>query len=208
MNLLGTSELKIPGVKVLKIEKFKDDRGYFFESFRMSDVRKIAGFVDFNFKQSNESYSKKDVMRGMHFQWNPPMGKLVRTIRGHMVDIALDVRRYSPTYGKVIFYDMPDNKDSNFCEWIWLPPGLAHGNFFLEDTLIEYFCTNQYNPESEICISPLLNDVDFKLAYKPLVQVFTKLKDNAIISQKDRNGISLGEWGKDPNSNKLMYGII
>lgn len=208
MNLLDTLELKIPGLKVLRIEKFKDDRGYFFESFRMSDVRKIAGFEDFNFKQSNESYSKKDVMRGLHFQWDPPIGKLVRTIRGHMVDIALDIRKDSRTHGKVIFYDMPDNKDSNFCEWIWVPPGFAHGNFFLKETIIEYFCSGIYNPAGEVCISPLSDDLDFSLANRPLVNLFNKTRAKAIISEKDKGGISLTDWAKNPNSDKLIYGEI
>ena len=107
--------------------------------------------------QANQSLSEKGVMRGMHFQWNPYMGKLVRTISGHMVDMVLDIRIDSPTFGKMIAYDMPASDENDYDEWIWVPPGFAHGNFFSEKTIIEYMCTGQYSPGCEACISPFSN---------------------------------------------------
>lgn len=206
VKILDVKELSLPGLKVLKFAKFKDERGYFCESFRMADVNKIEGFKNFNFQQSNESFSKKNVIRGLHFQWSPKMGKLIRTVSGHMVDIALDIRRGSPTFGKVIFFNMQQKASDDFGQWIWLPPGLAHGNFFLEDTLIEYFCTGQYNPDSERGISVFSKDLDFSLTDKYLMNEFKKIKrTGAVVSDKDRGGIGLADWQKDPNFSKFTY---
>src|SRR5690606_8308158 len=90
------------------------------------------------FVQVNESYSRPGTVRGLHFQWNPYMGKLVRTVYGRMVDIALDIRKGSPTFGKALLYDMPSQPDQDYAEWIWIPPGFAHGNYFTAETVIEY----------------------------------------------------------------------
>ncbi|MEK7581000.1 MAG: dTDP-4-dehydrorhamnose 3,5-epimerase family protein [Patescibacteria group bacterium] len=206
MKIFERVDLALDGLQVVKFAKFKDERGYFCESFKLSDFKTIDGFKDFEFMQSNESYSKKNVIRGLHFQWNPRMGKLVRTISGHMVDIALDIRKDSPTFGKAILYDMPQNIKDGEGQWIWLPPGFAHGNFFLEDTLIEYFCTGSYNPECERGISAFSSDIDFSLADKDLKNKFDEIKNKgAIVSYKDINGISLSAWKKDLNFPVFAY---
>lgn len=195
MKILNIRNLAIGDLKVVRFEKFSDSRGYFCETSRVDEIKKIKGFEGFSFQQSNESFSKKNVVRGLHFQWNPFMGKLVRTIKGHMVDIALDIRKSSSTFGKVVLYDMPENKE--YGEWIWLPPGFAHGNFFLEDTIIEYFCTGSYNPESEACIYVFSGDLDLSLSESPLISSLDKLKNEEhIISEKDKNGFSLAQWQK------------
>ena len=158
MKIILVKSLSIPDIKVIRFARFCDHRGYFTESLRKSDIFNHPG-TDFlkniEFVQSNESYSKATTIRGMHFQWNPIMGKLVRTLYGHMIDLFLDIRLDSPTYGKIYAYDMPANQDNDFNEWIWIPPGFAHGNVFLENTLIEYFCSGEYSPGCEASISPL-----------------------------------------------------
>jgi len=206
MQILDITNLAIDGLKVVKFAKFKDERGHFCESFRLSEFKVIDCFKDFDFVQANESYSKKNVIRGLHFQWNPGMGKLVRTISGHMVDIALDVRKDSPTFGKAIFYDMPQNMMDDEGQWIWLPPGFAHGNFFLEDTTIEYFCTGSYNPDCERGISVFSKNIDFSIADKELLETFEGIKNkDAIVSDKDKDGISLSDWQDDVNFPVFTY---
>ena len=91
------------------------------------------------------------------------MGKLVRTIRGHMIDVVLDIRKGSPTYGKIIAHDMPVQGDEDYAEWIWVPPGFAHGNTFPADTVIEYLCSGEYSPGNEAGISPVADDLDWSL---------------------------------------------
>ena len=139
MKILEVKNLAIEDVKVIKYARFSDHRGYFTETFRKSDFQKLNIFKNVEFIQSNESYSKKGVIRGLHFQWNPYMGKLIRTLRGRMVDMVMDIRKGSKTFGKIIAYDMPADTESDFGEWIWVPVGFAHGNFFPEDSQIEYY---------------------------------------------------------------------
>jgi dTDP-4-dehydrorhamnose 3,5-epimerase len=109
MKLLSVDPLAIDGIKVIKFARFTDMRGYFAEHYRRSDFLKHAGFeatTDILFVQCNESFSRKSTIRGLHFQWNPYMGKLVRTLSGRMIDIVLDIRKGSPTFGKALLYDM------------------------------------------------------------------------------------------------------
>lgn len=204
MKILEVKSLVIPDVKVIRFGKFPDERGYFTEPFRSSDLRKVI--PDFSIQQVNESYSKKNTVRGLHLQWNPYMGKLVRTVRGHMVDMFLDLRKGSPTFGKAAAYDMPTDPSKEYNEWIWLPIGFAHGNFYMEDTTIEYFCTSEYSPGNEAGISPLSSDIDWSLCDPSLK---TKLdgivKVGALISEKDKQGLTVKEWNGDPRSNNFVY---
>ena len=143
MKILDVFELAIPEVKVIRFARFPDNRGYFSEQYRFSDFE-TGDAVPFmrgvRFLQANESYSRAGTVRGLHFQWNPYMGKLVRTIRGHMIDVALDVRKGSPTYGKIVAHDMPVQGDEAYAEWIWLPPGFAHGFQTLTDDVELLYC--------------------------------------------------------------------
>src|SRR3989338_6935458 len=105
MKILEVKNLAIPEVKAIKFARFTDERGYFTETYRESDFKPVI--PSFKILQVNESHSQKGIIRGLHLQWNPYLGKLIRTIRGHMVDLVLDLRKNSPTYGKIIAYDMP-----------------------------------------------------------------------------------------------------
>jgi dTDP-4-dehydrorhamnose 3,5-epimerase len=209
MKILAVDQLKMPEIKIVRFARFRDQRGYFTEHFRQSDFRTnpLAPFMEgVEFVQSNESFSKAGTVRGLHFQWNPYMGKLVRTLYGHMMDLILDIRRGSPTFGKAIAYDMPSNKSEDFNEWIWIPPGFAHGNAFLEDTSIEYFCSGEYSPGHEAGISPLAKDIDWSLCDQNLRKTFHEIVSSTLlITDKDKNGLSVSSWEEDERSKNFVY---
>jgi dTDP-4-dehydrorhamnose 3,5-epimerase len=123
---------------------FNDDRGMFFESFNQKAFNDF-GILE-NFVQDNQSFSIKNVVRGLHFQ-NPPFaqGKLVRVISGSVVDVVVDIRRQSPTYGQHAKF-LLDEKLGNM---VYVPPGFAHGFVALEDSIFSYKCTNLYNKAAE-----------------------------------------------------------
>jgi len=210
MKIISVNSLAISDIKVVRFARFCDARGYFTESFRKSDFKGHPEMSFINgqeFVQVNESFSRAQVIRGLHFQWNPFMGKLVRTVRGRMVDIVLDIRKGSPTFGKGIFYNMPASLDADYNEWIWVPAGFAHGNFFTEESQIEYFCTGEYSQGCEAGISPLAADIDWSLADKSLKTEFDKIAETTtLITDKDRNGFSLDTWFKDERSDNFIYG--
>lgn len=208
MKDLKVKKLALPEVLAIEFGRYADNRGYFCETFKRSDFssNELKSFKKIEFVQANESFSKKGTIRGIHFQWNPFMGKLVRTIQGHMVDMVIDIRQGSPKYGKIIFHNMPSQPKKSGSEWIWVPPGFAHGNFFLKETTIEYYCTGEYNPECEVGISPLAPDIDWSLASPKLKKLFVKIrKTTKFISEKDKEGFSLEEWKNDPRSKNFLY---
>jgi dTDP-4-dehydrorhamnose 3,5-epimerase len=148
------------------------------------------------------------VVRGLHFQWNPYMGKLVRTVRGHMIDLVLDIRKGSQTCGQIIAHDMPSRENAKEGQWIYVPPGFAHGNFFPEDTIIEYFCTGEYSQGCEAVISPLDPELDWGKcppALRETVQDALR-GGNIIISEKDKNGLRLRDWMDDARSDNFVFG--
>jgi dTDP-4-dehydrorhamnose 3,5-epimerase len=209
MKILDVRELSLPGVLIIRFGRFSDMRGYFTETFRRSDLEtheECTAFRGVNFVQSNESFSRAGTVRGLHFQWNPVMGKLVRTIQGHMMDVVLDIRQGSPTYGRVVCYDMPSHPGNEFSEWIWVPPGFAHGNVFLMDTTIEYFCSGEYSPGCEASISPLSQDLDWSLCDPQLASVYKVIVPaTQLITEKDKLGLSLNQWTQDQRSENFVY---
>jgi len=212
MKIVEVKILSIEAVKIIRFARFCDHRGYFTEQYRKSDFEEHTA-VDFmqgiEFVQANESFSKKGTVRGLHFQWNPYMGKLVRTLSGGMVDMVLDIRKGSPTFGKIICYDMPAMPDRDHSEWIWVPPGFAHGNFFTENTMIEYFCTGEYSPGCEAGISPLAPDIDWSLCDPKLKKMFGQIAPYTnLITDKDRNGFSVSDWESDERSENFIYGKL
>jgi dTDP-4-dehydrorhamnose 3,5-epimerase len=209
MKILGVELLVLPEIKVIRFARFRDERGYFTEHFRKSDLQTnpLTPFMrGVEFVQTNESFSRAGTVRGLHFQWNPYMGKLVRTLHGHMVDLVLDIRKGSPNFGRAIAYDMPSSTDEDFNEWIWVPPGFAHGNVFLEDTSIEYFCSGEYSPGNEAGISPLADDIDWSLCDGGLRETFQDVASGSpLITDKDRNGLSVAAWEGDERSKNFTY---
>src|SRR4030042_5538909 len=120
------------------------------------------------------------------------MGKLIRTLSGGMTDMILDIRKGSPDFGKIIGYGMPAGPEADFAEWIWVPPGFAHGNFFSQATHIEYFCSAEYSPGCEAGISLLAGDIDWSLFEPALKEEFDGIVSGGpLMTEKDRNGHSL-----------------
>ena len=209
MKILEVRPLVFPEVKVIRFQRFKDERGYFSEIYRKDQFHShpdLSALKDSEFVQYNESYSRQNTIRGMHFQWDPQMGKLVRTLWGHMVDIVLDIRKGSPTFGKMIAYDMPFETESEFGEYIWVPKGFAHGNYYLTDTKITYFCTSSWNPSGEASISPMAPDIDWSLCDSTLKAQFDSIvQHNPLISGKDKDGFTVAQWSQNPNSEQFQY---
>ena len=169
MEVLTTD---IEGVYIIKPRVFGDARGYFFESYSKREFEEKVGKVDF--VQDNESMSKKGVMRGLHFQ-RPPFSqsKLVRCVKGRVLDVAVDIRKGSPTYGKHVAVELTEDNHLQF----FIPKGFAHGFVVLSDVAVfQYKCDNFYHPEADGGIS-ILDDslgIDWKISTQ-----------NAILSEKD-----------------------
>ena len=211
MNLLEIKDLRLPGIKVLRFGRYCDERGYFTETFRRSDLAACLGASSLGvepMRQSNENRSLAGVVRGLHFQWAPPMGKLVRTLSGRMVDLFLDIRRGSPTLGKIAAYALPADPDRDWDEWVWIPHGFAHGNYFTVNSSVEYFCTGEYGPGCEAGISPFSPDLDWSLCDPDLKEEFFTLEERTgglRLSDKDRGGFTLQAWLDDPRSAHFQY---
>ncbi len=150
-------KLDIEGLLLFRPEVFKDNRGHFFESWSKLTFNNLG--LDFDFVQDNQSLSSKGVLRGLHFQ-KPPFaqGKLVSVIRGSVLDVAVDIRKSSPTYGQYVAVELSDSNNISF----WIPPGFAHGFVALKDnTIFSYKCSEVYNKESEGSI--IWNDKDLNI---------------------------------------------
>lgn len=159
----------IEGLIEIKPRVFKDERGYFFESFR-KELFAENGITE-DFVQDNQSYSTKGVLRGLHLQRDPfAQGKLVRVIQGKVLDVAVDLRPGSPTFGKHETLVLDTIQNNMF----YVPPGFAHGFITLEDAIFSYKCTNNYNKASESGI--IWNDTDLSINWQ---------LENPIVSEKD-----------------------
>ena len=166
---------EIEGIISIFPKIFGDVRGYFLETFNEMKYQELIG-NNYKFVQDNVSKSSKGVLRGLHFQ-NPPFdqGKLVYVMQGQVIDVAVDIRKSSPTYGKHVKVIL-DSKTKN---QLWIPPGFAHGFCALEDeTVFCYKCTNFYAPEHEQAL--LWNDPD--------IQIDWDVK-NTIVSEKDKKAM-------------------
>lgn len=168
---MKTIPLEIPGLILLETPKFNDSRGYFFESFNLKNFEQKTGMKK-EFVQDNLSSSAKNVLRGLHLQIPPfSQAKLVRVLRGRVLDIVVDLRKNSPTYGKHYSVELSDENNLS----LYIPEGFAHGFTSLSDnTLFFYKCTNYYSKEHERTIqwndeilslnwgtnSPLVSDKD------------------------------------------------
>ncbi len=122
-----------------------------------------------------------------------------------MLDLILDIRKGSPTFGKIITYDLPALKE-DWDQWIWVPPGFAHGNLFARDTRIEYLCSGEYSAGCEAGISPLAEDIDWSLCEASARELFRRVASTtSLITDKDRNGLSVSAWERDERSNSFLY---
>lgn len=162
--------LEIPDVLLITPNIFEDERGFFMETYKLSEFKKLG--VEYNFVQENFAKSKKNVLRGLHYQLEPKsQGKLVRCVRGKVWDVAVDIRKGSPWYGKWVKVEMSE-ENKNI---LWVPRGFAHGYVSVEeDSEILYLTTEEYAPQFERGI--LWNDPTLKIDWGV---------DSPIVSQKD-----------------------
>lgn len=189
MNIIQTS---ISGVVIIEPHLFKDDRGYFFESFSERNFNTQVREV--KFVQDNESMSSYGVMRGLHFQ-RPPytQSKLVRCVKGAVLDVAVDIRKGSPTYGQHVAVELTEENHRQF----FVPRGFAHGFAVLSETAIfQYKCDNFYHPEADGGIS-ILDDslgIDWRIP-----------TDHAILSEKDTKHPLLKDFDSPFDFNVSLY---
>lgn len=161
---------KLKDCLVIEPSYFEDDRGFFFETFHSQRYQEIAN-IDFPFVQDNFSRSHKNVLRGLHYQINKPQGKIVRVVRGEVFDIAVDLRKDSPTFGQWESQILSENNKKQF----WIPPGFAHGFLVISDIAdLEYKCTDYYDSNDEGSI--IWNDPSLLIKWP---------NKNPIISEKD-----------------------
>jgi len=167
----------IPDVLLLTPRVFGDDRGFFFESYNQKTLADVAG-VTAPFVQDNHSRSSQNVLRGLHYQIRQPQGKLMRAIAGEIFDVAVDIRRSSPTFGRFTAQKLSaENK-----RMLWIPPGFAHGFLVLSESAeVLYKTTDYYAPDHERTL--LWNDPDLAIPWP--------LAGHPILSGKDKNGMPL-----------------
>ena len=171
MNIIST---KIEGVYLIKPKIFNDDRGSFFESFNMKVFQKETN-EKINFVQDNQSVSSKNILRGLHFQ-KPPhaQAKLVRVIKGCVLDVVVDLRKKSKTYGKYILEELSEYNNHQ----LYLPKGMAHGFLTLEDnTIFTYKCSEFYCKEAEDSI--IWNDSSIGIKWPDIIPLLSKKDLNA-----------------------------
>ena len=179
MNVINTD---IQGVVIVEPKVFGDHRGYFFESFSEKDFAEAVGEV--KFVQDNESKSSYGVLRGLHFQ-KPPhaQAKLVRVVKGHVLDIAVDLRKGSPTFGKHVAVELTEENHRQ----LFIPRGFAHGFVVLSDEAVfQYKCDNYYAPQSEGSV--LWNDPDIGIQWGIP-------SEDVMLSEKDANAPLLKDLG-------------
>jgi dTDP-4-dehydrorhamnose 3,5-epimerase len=173
----------LPGVVIVDTDFFRDDRGFFVETYHRARFAEQG--IGEEFVQDNHSRSKHRVLRGLHYQDSTaPMGKLVRCTEGVIFDVAVDLRRYGPTYGK--WFGIELNEDS--MRQLFVPSGFAHGFVTLSDfAQVQYKCTGYYTPSSEGTIR--WNDPDISIDW-PIT--------DPVLSKRDENGVSLQEYAANP----------
>jgi dTDP-4-dehydrorhamnose 3,5-epimerase len=164
---------------LIKTKKYEDNRGFFFESYNKT----IADIVGVEFCQDNCSFSKKGVIRGLHYQWDKPMGKLITVPVGKIIDTVVDIRHKSPTFGKFESYELSSENNQT----LWVPAGFAHGFEALEDSLVIYKCSSFYNNDCEASINFLDEDLNLNI-----------YNNNVIMSDRDKKAISFIEYCKNP----------
>jgi dTDP-4-dehydrorhamnose 3,5-epimerase len=169
----------IPEVLIIEPKVFRDSRGHFLETYNRRQLRDLAG-LEVEFVQDNESLSARNVLRGLHYQIKQPQGKLVRVVAGEIYDVAVDLRRSSPTFGKWVGTILSPSQQP----MIWIPQGFAHGFLVLsEQAIVCYKTTDYYAPEHERTLA--WNDRS--------VGVLWPLEGEPLMSDKDRRGTPLAE---------------
>lgn len=175
---MKATRLSIPDVVLIEPKVFGDARGFFFESYNQRAFNQATG-TDFQFVQDNHSKSSRGVLRGLHYQIQQPQGKLVRVVQGAVFDVAVDIRKNSPTFGQWVGVELSADNQRQ----LWVPPGLAHGFLVLSESAeFLYKTTDYYAPEHERCIA--WNDPALAIAWPDIGMA-------PVLSGKDQLGKSL-----------------
>ena len=170
---------EIPDVLIIEPKIFGDERGFFYESYSHTKFMEATG-LDLEFVQDNHSRSARNVLRGLHYQIQQTQGKLVRVVKGEVLDVAVDIRKSSPTFGKWVSCILSGENKRQF----WVPPQFAHGFVVLSESAdFLYKTTDYYAPEHERCI--IWNDPDLAIDWE--------ITDSPIVSTKDKEGALLKE---------------
>ncbi|WP_342651645.1 dTDP-4-dehydrorhamnose 3,5-epimerase [Vibrio metschnikovii] len=171
-------DTKIPDVKIIEPSVFGDERGFFMETWNQKRFEELVTGKPTQFVQDNHSKSKKGILRGLHYQTENTQGKLVRVTSGEVFDVAVDIRRDSPTFGQWVGeYLSAENKRQ-----LWIPEGFAHGFYVTSDEAeFVYKCTDYYNPAAEVSIK--WDDANLNIKWP--------FKNIPTLSQKDKDGLSI-----------------
>ncbi|WP_318489705.1 dTDP-4-dehydrorhamnose 3,5-epimerase [Photobacterium leiognathi] len=166
-------ETEIPDLKIIEPAVFGDERGFFMETWNQKKFEELVTGKPTQFVQDNHSKSKKGILRGLHYQTENTQGKLVRVVSGEVFDVAVDIRKGSPTFGKWVgIYLSSENKRQ-----LWIPEGFAHGFYVTSDEAeFVYKCTDYYNPSAEHSI--LWNDPDIAITWPLISEPSLSLKDS------------------------------
>jgi len=179
---------ELAGLQVFEATSFSDSRGYLLRSWVESELRGRG--IPSVFAQAIQTYSSRGVVRGLHFQWDPPMGKLVRCVYGAVLDVVVDVRVGSPTIGCHAAVELSGRNH----RVIWVPAGFAHGTFALQDdSIVLYECSTEHAPHEG---GILWNDPDLQVTWPDVVP---------IVSGKDEAAPRLRDWLKDPRAAAFRY---
>ena len=178
INLMKIEETEIKGVKIIRPSVYKDLRGTFFETFKSTLFESYE--LPNNFNQDNQVRSKKDVLRGLHYQLHNQQGKLVQVVLGSILDVAVDIRLGSPTFGKYHLVELSSKNKKIF----YIPEGFAHGYLVLSEfSIVLYKCTNIYDPKDEYGIK--WNDPDLEIKWGNKLPLLSE-KDNKLPNLKDQ----------------------
>ncbi|EKO3374488.1 dTDP-4-dehydrorhamnose 3,5-epimerase [Vibrio fluvialis] len=170
-------DTKIPDVKIIEPTVFGDERGFFMETWNQKRFEELVTSKSIKFVQDNHSKSKKGILRGLHYQTEHTQGKLVRVVSGEVFDVAVDLRKNSPTFGEWVGeFLSSDNKRQ-----LWIPEGFAHGFYVTsEEAEFVYKCTNYYDPKSEVSI--MWNDKELDINWP--------ISSTPLLSDKDLSGVN------------------
>ena len=180
MKIINT---KIPDLKIIKLDLYEDNRGFFVEKFKLSKFKQLG--LNCNFVQDNHSLSKPNIIRGLHYQYDGPQGKLVSAIGGNIFDVAVDIRKNSPYFGQYISIILDDST------LFWIPAGFAHGfcNVSKNKNVHLYYKITDYEYKKDGEAAILWNDPDLNIDW-PI--------KTPIISEKDKHAMSFNQYQQDP----------
>lgn len=193
--------LTISDVKLLTVDRYHDPRGYFMEVIKtdfLTHSPELPSLQGKTFAQSNESSSTKGVVRGLHAQCQPALDKILRVLQGTVIDIAVDIRPASPTFGQAVAYEVTYDPNAKTEKMICIPFGFAHGFIAVTDCRIQYFQTAVWNKDGESAITIRDPDIDWRQCSTDLQQKIQEHLKTGFLSEKDAAGLTLNDWKNHP----------